>query len=135
MIRVLLVDDSPVILTLLTRMLAKAPELVVVGTARDGGEALRLMPALKPDVICTDLEMPGMDGYTFIDAIMHTTPRPILVVSSHVQDEHTGNIFRALELGAIDIFPKLRGGMDVNRADASELVSKIRVLSGVVPFL
>src|SRR5262245_37061428 len=111
MIRVLLVDDSPTALTVLSRLLSQSPEVVVAGTARDGREALRLVPSLKPDVICTDLEMPVMDGYTFIDTIMRTMPCPILVVSNHVQEDQAHNIFRALELGAIDVFPKPRGGI------------------------
>jgi two-component system chemotaxis response regulator CheB len=134
MIRVLLVDDSPTTLTVLSRMLAQSGEVVVAGTARDGEEALRLVPELRPDVICTDLEMPGMDGYALIDTVMRTMPCPILVVSSYVQQDQTDNIFRALELGAIDVFPKPRGGItEAELTGGPELARKIRVLSGVVP--
>lgn len=134
MIRVLLVDDSSIALTILARMLSHAPEIVVAGTARNGREALRLIPTLKPHVVCTDLEMPEMNGFEFIDAVMRTAPCPILVISNYVEARHAHNAFRALELGAIDIFPKPRGGSDASPADAEQLVQKVRVLSGVVPF-
>ena len=65
MIRVLLIDDSPLVLHILQRMLSRFPEIQVVGTAANGREALDLLPALNPDVICTDLHMPIMNGLEF----------------------------------------------------------------------
>ncbi len=132
-IRVLLVDDSLLTLAILKRMLAPAPEIQVVGTATNGREAMDVIPSLQPDVICTDLHMPVMDGLEFTKAVMRKFPRPILVLSISVQKEQTSNIFQLLEAGAIDVMAKPLGevGMDYG-LDAQELVSKIKILAGVV---
>ena len=133
-IRVLLVDDSPLVLHILQRMLSRFPEIQVVGTAANGREALDLLPALNPDVICTDLHMPVMDGLEFTRAVMGDYPRPILVVSVSVEPG-SPNIFRLLEAGAVDILPKPRDILGVNLDKlASELASKIRILAGVRVF-
>lgn len=134
MIRVLLVDDSPLVLHVLQRMLAGFPEIKVVGTAADGLKALELVPILNPDVICTDLHMLVMDGLEFTRAVMDKYPRPILVVSVSVEPG-SPNVFRLLEAGAVDILPKPRDIMngDVDRL-ANELASKIRILAGVKVF-
>ena len=108
-IRVLLVDDSLLTLAILKRMLATAPEIQVVGTATNGKEALDMIPSLQPDVICTDLHMPVMDGLEFTRAVMERFPRPILVLSVSVQKEQTANIFQLLEAGAIDVMAKPLG--------------------------
>lgn len=134
-VRVLLVDDSPVALTILKKMLAVSPEIQVVGTARNGQEALELLPRVQPDVICTDFHMPEMDGLELTRQVMERFPRPILVVSVSVQEDDTHNIFQLLEAGAIDIFPKPRGGLAPDaQGPAAELIRKIKILSGVVPF-
>jgi len=134
MIRVLLIDDSPMVLHILQRLLSRLPEIQVVGTAANGREALDLLPALNPDVICTDLHMPVMDGLEFTRAVMDEYPRPILVVSVSVEPG-SPNIFRLLEAGAVDIMPKpqdiLNGDLDKL---ARELASKIRILAGVRVF-
>ncbi|MDO8811004.1 MAG: chemotaxis-specific protein-glutamate methyltransferase CheB [Gallionella sp.] len=134
MIRVLLVDDSPIVLHILQRLLSRFPEIEVVGTAANGKEALDLVQALNPDVICTDLHMPVMDGLEFTRAVMNDYPRPILVVSVSVEPG-SPNVFRMLEAGAVDVYPKprdiLNGDMDKL---ANELASKIRILAGVRVF-
>lgn len=131
MIRVLLVDDSPLVLHILQRLLSNSPGIVVVGTAANGQEALGLLPALQPDVICTDLHMPVMDGLEFTRAVMEKYPRPILVVSMSVE-QGSLNVFNLLEAGAVDVFSKPR---DILAADqdhiAKELARKIRILAGV----
>jgi two-component system chemotaxis response regulator CheB len=132
-IRVLLVDDSLITLTILKRILASAPEIQVVGTAINGKEALDMIPSLQPDVICTDLHMPVMDGLEFTQAVMEKYPRPILVLSVSVQDNQTTNIFRLLDAGAIEVMAKPRGAADaVDGLDARELIGKINILAGVV---
>ena len=132
-IPVLLVDDSPVCLTILKRMVSESPFVEVVGTAKNGKEALDLVPRLNPKVICTDLEMPIMDGLQLTKEIMERFPRPILVVSDYVQTENQQNIFQLLDAGAIDVFPKPRGGNTSDYlAQAHLLIAKIQVLSGVV---
>lgn len=132
-IRVLLVDDSIITLAILKRILASAPEIQVVGTATNGREALDMIPSLQPDVICTDLNMPVMDGLEFTRAVMEKFPRPILVLSISVQKEQTTNIFQLLEAGAIEVMAKPHG-MEVAgyELDAQELIGKIKILAGVV---
>lgn len=134
-IKVLLVEDSPIALAILKRILDSTPEINVVGTARTGKEGLALIPQVLPDVICTDLHMPQMDGLEFTREVMATRPKPILVISASVQQENTQNVFQLLQAGAVDIFPKPRAGLaaDYERAK-TELISKIKVLSGVTVF-
>ena len=132
-IRLLLVDDSLLTLTILKRILSAAPEIQVVGTATNGQEALDIIPTLQPDVICTDLHMPVMDGLKLTKAVMEKFPRPILVLSVSVQKVQVSNIFQVLEAGAIDVMAKPLGevGMDY-RLDGRELIGKIKILAGVV---
>ncbi len=136
MIRVLLVDDSPVALLTLKRLLAISPDIEMAGTAKDGVEALRMIPDLKPDVICLDLPMPRMDGLELTHEIMARHPLPILVISIAV-DEGSEMAFQLLAAGAIDIFNKPRMGLNsAGEPDpmiARSLADKIRLLSGVVP--
>lgn len=134
-IRVLLVDDSRIATTALERILSQAPDIEIVGTARDGVEGLELISELDPTVICTDLYMPVMDGLEFTREVMRKFPRPILVVSVSVRDTSFQNVFDLLEAGAVDVFPKPRIGLDPkDRELARQLIEEIRVLSGVVVF-
>ena len=82
MIRVLVVDDSAFMRKALATMLAGDPEIEVIGTARNGEEALELVRQLDPDVVTMDVDMPVMDGISAVRRIMAETPRPILMVSS-----------------------------------------------------
>lgn len=130
-IRVLLVDDSQTALTVLKRMLNRSSDIEVVGTAFNGKEAMRMIPELNPDLVCTDLHMPIMDGLSLTREVMAISPRPILVVSVSVY-EGSKNVFDLFEAGALDIFCKPRGVLDFEfEKHASELISKIRILSGV----
>ncbi len=135
-IRVLLVEDSPVVLVVLKRLLATAADIEVVGTACNGQEALERLPTLQPDVICVDYHMPVMDGLTFTQRVMSQFPRPILVISTSVHpQENEHNIFRLLEAGAVDIFPKLKVGTDQDYESFRQvLINKIKVLAGVKVF-
>lgn len=131
-IRVLLVDDSPVSLELLCRMLANAADIQVLGRAHDGVQALDMLAQLQPDVLCTDFHMPQMDGLTLTREVMARHPLPILIVSVSVQAHQKHNIFSMLEAGALDILAKPRGGPDGNfGAIADELITKVRILAGV----
>ena len=91
-IRVLLVDDSPLSVEIIRRMLATASEIQVVGTASNGVQALELIPQVLPDVICTDLHMPKMDGVGLTREVMARHPLPILVLSVSVQADQKHNI-------------------------------------------
>lgn len=134
-IRVLLVDDSPLSLEIFRRMLATDPEMHLVGVARDGHEALTKVNELRPDVICTDLHMPGMDGIALTREVMRTRPVPILVMSISLQESQQDNIFAMLEAGAVDILAKPLGGLEMNFDKmAGDLILKIKILSGVKVF-
>lgn len=134
-IRVLLVEDSPIAIAILRRILSSTPDIEIVGTARTGVEALALIPQSQPDVVCTDLHMPQMGGLELTRRIMAECPRPILVISASVQEDDTSQVFQLLEAGAVDVFPKPRSGLaaDYERTQRA-LINKIRVLSGVKVF-
>ncbi len=99
----MVVDDSAYNRRNIADVFAQNPDVEVVGKAADGEEALRLATLLKPDVITLDLEMPRMDGFTFLRILMAKQPTPVIVVSSYSQKE---NVFKALELGALDFVTK-----------------------------
>jgi two-component system chemotaxis response regulator CheB len=101
--RVLVVDDSAVNRRTIADLLGQMQGVSVIGVAQDGDEALRSAASLAPDLITLDLEMPRMDGFTFLRLLMASRPTPVVVVSSHSAKE---NVFRALELGAIDFIAK-----------------------------
>lgn len=102
-IRLLVVDDSAFNRKAIAEIFDNHPDVEVVGKAADGEEALRLVGTLRPDVLTLDLEMPKMDGFTFLRIVMSKFPMPIIVVSSYSQRE---NVFKALELGALDFIAK-----------------------------
>ena len=103
LIRMLVIDDSAFSRLAITRMLRVSPLVEVVGVARDGEEALRKTFELQPDLITLDLEMPRMDGFTFLRVVMSKRPTPVMVISGRTGEE---DVFRALELGAVDFLSK-----------------------------
>lgn len=126
--RVLLVDDSALTLAVLKRMLAPFADIEVVGTAGNGKDAIEMIPRVQPQVICTDLHMPVMDGLHLTKEIIAKYALPILVVTVSVE-EGSKNVFQLLEAGALDVLSKpLAGGDGASRAFAHELVMKIRIL-------
>ncbi len=132
-IRVLLVDDSPLALVVLQRLLAASPDIEVVGTATNGLEALDLIPHLQPALICTDYHMPKMDGLELTRQVMARFPCPILVVSSAVGSQtDTDRVFALIQAGAVDVFPKPRGGQDADVLAAEQLIKKVKIVAGVV---
>ena len=130
-IRVLLVDDSPLALVVLQQMLAMSPDIEVVGTATNGRDALELIPALQPALICTDYHMGGMNGLEFTRQVMARFPRPILVVSSAVGEDDAARVFALLEAGAVDVFPKPRGGPSSDAITAEQFIKKVKIVAGV----
>ena len=129
-IKVVLVEDSAIALQILQRLIDSSPEVDVVGTAQDGAEGLKVIARTMPDVICTDLQMPRMDGLEFTEKVMSEFPCPILVVSNTVHPADVDNIFNLMQAGALDFFPKPTSGtaMDYEKLKNS-LITKIRVLA------
>jgi len=102
-IRVLVIDDSAFSRRTIVRMLEKSPLIEVVGWARDGEEALQKALELPLDLITLDLEMPRMDGFTFLRIIMSKKPTPVMVISGRGGEQ---DVFKALDLGAVDFVAK-----------------------------
>mgnify|MGYP003565921903 CR=1 FL=1 len=100
MIRVLIVDDSAVVRQVLTDELSKYEDIEVIGTAVDPYVARDKIVKLKPDVISLDIEMPRMDGLSFLRKLMKHFPLPVVVVSS-LTPKNSEMAFKALELGAV----------------------------------
>ncbi len=129
-IKVALVEDSAVALQILKRLLDSSPDVNVVGTAQDGAEGLQMIAQTLPDVICTDLQMPNMDGLEFTSKVMKDFPRPILVISNNVHPSDIDNIFNLMQAGALDFFPKPTSGSATDyEVLRSTLVTKIKVLA------
>lgn len=134
MIKVLIVDDSAFMRKALTSMLQEDPEIKVVGTARDGLEALQMIQELKPDIVTMDVEMPRMDGITALKEIMSKNPVPVIMVSS-LTTEGAKVTLEALELGAVDFIPKNLSELSVNIVKIKGmLIDKIKTIArrGVV---
>ncbi|MEI7893845.1 MAG: chemotaxis-specific protein-glutamate methyltransferase CheB [Myxococcales bacterium] len=129
-IRLLVVDDSAYNRRNIVDVFQRVPEVEVVGKAGDGEEALKLAFTLRPDVITLDLEMPRMDGFTFLRILMVKQPTPVIVVSSYAQRE---NVFKALELGALDFVPKPdRVGPDATET-LEQIVQKVLLVRSLRP--
>ena len=126
-IKVLVVDDSAFNRRTISDMLEKSPDIKVVGTANDGEEGLKKAFTLKPDVITLDLEMPKMDGFTFLRILMAKMPMPVIVVSSRDDD---ANVFKALEFGAVDFLakPTARISRDLLNIE-KDILSKVKIVS------
>lgn len=128
-VRVLVVDDSALNRRSISAILSGSPEVEVVGKAADGEEALRLVALLRPDAITLDLEMPRMDGFTFLRILAAKLATPVIVVSSYAQKE---NVFKALELGAIDFVAKPDRMDDVELGTIrAELLQKVLLTRGL----
>ncbi|WP_448381103.1 response regulator [Gloeomargarita sp.] len=129
-IRVVLIEDSIVALEILKRLINSSNEVEVVGTAADGIEGLQVIAKTQPDVICTDLKMPNMDGLEFTKAVMERYPRPVLVISNAVQPTDVDNIFNLMQAGALDFFPKPTAGTAEDYEKLKDtLITKIKVLA------
>ncbi len=124
MIKVLVVDDSAVVRQILTTELSKTDDMEVIATAMDPYIARDKILKLNPDVITLDLDMPRMDGMTFLRKLMKHRPMPVVVVSSHTQQG--GDLaLKALELGAVDVVSK--PGAEYTVVEISQmLIDRIR---------
>ena len=128
-IRVLIVDDSALIRTLLTELLSKDEEIEVVGTAPDPYIARQKIQLLNPDVLTLDVEMPKMDGLTFLEKLMRVHPIPVVMVSA-LTEAGCEMTLRALEIGAVDFYTK--PNIDIQRGmeeQADLIIEKIKTAS------
>ena len=132
MIRVLIVDDSPVARALLKHILSSDPQIEVIGTANNGEEAIVFSENEKPDLITMDIIMPRMDGFQATRKIMEVTPVPILVVSASVKREEVEKTWRAVEAGAVGVLEKPSyADVGVPNGNAAKLVESVKVMSQV----
>src|SRR5689334_22193580 len=122
--RVLIVDDSAIVRKILSEALAAEADIEVVGTAPDPFVARDKILALKPDVLTLDIEMPRMDGLTFLRKLMHFHPLPAVVISSLAQPSARAAI-QAMELGAVEVLAKPGGPYSVGELRHS-LADKLR---------
>jgi two-component system chemotaxis response regulator CheB len=128
-IRVLVVDDSAFMRKAISMMLEEDGAIEVVGTARDGIDAIEKAKSLKPDLITLDVEMPRMDGITALKEIMRDNPLPVLMVSSLTVEGARATV-DALAAGAVDFVPKQLSyvSMDITKI-REELISKIKAIT------
>lgn len=126
-IKILIIDDSALMRQLLTAILHEDPDLHVVGTAANPLLAREKIKTLKPDVLTLDVEMPGMDGITFLEKLMRLHPLPVVMVSSHTEKGASATL-RALDLGAVDFVAKPQGGLrdGIRRELIDEIRDKVR---------
>lgn len=126
-VRVLVVDDSALMRQMLSSMMSSDREIEVVGTAPDPLVARQMIKDLNPDVVTLDVEMPNMDGISFLEKIMRLRPMPVLMISSLTQTGAEATL-QALELGAVDYISKpkvdLQHGLSEKRA---EIVEKVKI--------
>ncbi|KQP17009.1 chemotaxis response regulator protein-glutamate methylesterase [Pseudorhodoferax sp. Leaf267] len=126
-IRVLVVDDSALVRSLLTEIINRQPDMTCVGAANDPLIAREMIRELDPDVLTLDVEMPRMDGIDFLGRLMRLRPMPVVMVST-LTAQGAEVTLRALELGAIDFVAKPRIGLASGLKDlGGEIVEKVRV--------
>ena len=129
-LRALVVDDSSLNRRTIAAILRDIAGISEVDVARDGADALRVVEASPPDFITLDLNMPRLDGFEFLQLLMDRHPLPVVVISSLSAKE---NIFRALELGAIDFIAKPHGVDAPLESLRDQLVEKVRVVQQLSP--
>jgi two-component system chemotaxis response regulator CheB len=125
-IKVLIVDDSALIRSVMTEIISKQPDMEVVGVAPDPLVARELIKQTNPDVLTLDVEMPKMDGLDFLEKLMRLRPMPVVMVSS-LTERGSEITMRALELGAVDFVTKPKISIQAGMREYAELISdKIR---------
>ncbi len=131
LVKVLIVDDSQLVRDILANILSQDTSIQIIGTAADPLEAVKKIQELKPDVITLDIEMPVMDGLTFLKKLMSTFPIPVLIIST-LAKQGSDIAMRALELGAVDFIekPTVRTGSNLESIH-SVIIRKVHAASGV----
>ncbi|MCE5204414.1 MAG: chemotaxis response regulator protein-glutamate methylesterase [Coriobacteriales bacterium] len=130
-IKVLVVDDSALVRQMLTRALGVDPRIEIVGSAKNGIEAIERATETQPDVITLDIEMPELNGIEALPHLLKVTPARVVILSS-IDDPDT--TYQALSLGAVDFIPKPREGFASSLAELSDLlIKKIKIAYRVSP--
>lgn len=130
-VKVLVVDDSALVRSLLAEIIRDTPDMVLVGAAPDAYVARDMVNQFVPDVITLDIEMPRMDGLAFLEKLMAARPTPVVMIST-LAEEGAEATLRALELGAVDYIPKPKLGVSSGiREYADLIVEKIRAAASI----
>ncbi len=119
MIKVLIIDDSALIRQLLTEIFNSDPDIKVIGTAHDPYDAREKIKKLEPDVLTLDIEMPKMDGITFLTNLMRLRPMPVVMIST-LTEKGADVTFEALEIGAVDFVSKPKIDVSISLKEYSE---------------
>jgi two-component system chemotaxis response regulator CheB len=130
MIKVLIVDDSAIVRKILTEELSKCPDIEIVGTAVDPYVAREKIAKFRPDVLTLDLEMPRMDGLSFLAKLMQHYPMPVVILSS-LTPKNSELAIKALELGAVDVLAKPGTAYSTQNV-AQQLIRSIRAAATAV---
>jgi two-component system chemotaxis response regulator CheB len=131
-IRVLIVEDLPVVRELLRQILNSDPRLQVIGVAVDGEEAVTAAQRLRPDVIVMDIHLPRLDGFAATRQIMESAPTRIVMATATADPKEVAASFRAIEAGALALLAKPTGpGQPDFEASAQELVQTVKLMSEV----
>ena len=131
--KVLIVDDSAVVRKTLKEIYSSDPELEVIGAAPDALIALRMLGKAKPDVISLDVQMPRMDGLTFLERLMKSNPMPVVMVSA-LTTQGSKEALRSLELGAVDIVEKPKLGVKEALEEISIQICELLVWRARIEF-
>jgi two-component system chemotaxis response regulator CheB len=131
-IRVLVVEDSPSMRELLLHILGSDPQIVVIGTASSGEEAIEAVKRGHPHVITMDVHMPGLNGFDATREIMETFPTPIVIVSGSSASYEVTSTFKALDAGALAFVVKPHGiAHPLHRDEARQLIDTVKLMSEV----
>jgi two-component system chemotaxis response regulator CheB len=133
-IKVLIVDDSAMVRKVLTQELSKDPEIEIIGTAPDPYIGRDKIVQLQPDVLILDIEMPRMDGLTFLEKLMKYYPMPVIIVS-YLGQKESEVALKALDLGASEVLPKPGSSYSYTVREMSEqLIDKVKAVSQIKKF-
>jgi two-component system, chemotaxis family, protein-glutamate methylesterase/glutaminase len=130
MIRVLIAEDSPTTVDLLTEILESDGDMQVVGAARNGREAVNMVKRLRPDVVVMDIQMPELDGFEATRLIMIESPTPIVIVSATVDVRQTKISMQALRMGALTVMQKPAPGIGFEQL-VTRFNATVRAMAGV----